>query len=51
LVDKVWKIDPYGHPVCQLCTKLKRLKKELKKLNSEWFSDISNKVAHTKEKI
>ena len=33
LVKEVWRTEVRGTPMYQLCTKLKRLKMELKKLN------------------
>lgn len=51
LVDEVWRGEASGTPMYQLCTRLKRLKKELKKLNKDQFSDLSNRVLRAKERM
>lgn len=43
LVKEVWRTEVRGTPMYQLCTKWKRLKMELKKLNRNRFSDLSNR--------
>lgn len=45
IVDEVWSREVYGTPMFQLYWKLKMLKRELKKLNMEKFSEISNRVS------
>ncbi|KAK8627623.1 hypothetical protein V6N13_135230 [Hibiscus sabdariffa] len=44
IMEESWKLPASGNPLQVLLTKLKRLKKPLKKLNKEAYGDISNRV-------
>jgi hypothetical protein len=51
LVEEVWKVPVEGSPMFQLCTKLKKLKPVLKKLNAECYSDISKRVEEARKRM
>lgn len=48
VVGAVWQEEIFGTPMFQLFSKLKLLKKELKKLNKVHYSNISNRVLDAK---
>lgn len=51
IVQSVWRRVIIGNPMYVVCTKLRLLQDELKKLNSRDYSDISTRTLDTKQKL
>ena len=51
VVQQVWRVIVIGNPMYVTCEKLRLLQKELKKLNTREYSDISSRALATKQQL
>lgn len=51
LVARVWNEEMEGSPMYRLCSKIRRLKEELRRLNKNHFSKISSRVVQARAEL